>query len=363
MIQNGLRKLSRLNRGLGKATRATVSGLGVEEPVDKFESGLKEIPGYQKMKRLAAAAVDEFFPKELPLYKEEDGPFQVNIHNQDFFDAHRQREVPLTVYYPEEREEKSPVVVFSHGLAGNSLTYRYLGKHLASHGYTVLAPKHTGSDTTAVLKKTPLFTFTQEELKERVGDLRFVLDQVEAGTLPEDILDNIDTDRMALAGHSFGALTTQAVAGVVTRDDDGKELPLVDDRFDAFIAISPYGDALPTDILGMDTESYSKITKPVLFMNGEEDDLFTFGKGPTAHSVPFQKAGSEEKYQVIVDGADHASFAQVIGLYDSEVVDMTNSTSVAFLDAHLKDEQPARSYLNDDLGKVARSRESLAYIA
>lgn len=362
LLNHTQKKAVRWGRSLEKVSKATVSGLGAKEPVDRLETSLQEFPAYQKLKRAAKAVAKEIFPQELPLYKEESGPYKVKIHEQTWTDESRARDIPVKVYYPDERHEKSPVVVFSHGLAGNSLTYRYLGKHLASHGYTVVAPKHVGSDTTAVLTKTPVFAFTQEELKHRAADIKFTLDRLEDGSLPEDVMDNIDLNHKALAGHSFGALTTQAVAGVVARDDQGQQIPLTDERFDAFIAISPYGDSLPTEILGMDTQTYGNINKPVLFMNGEEDDLFTFGKGPMAHNAPFLGAGSKDKYQVIVDGADHASFAQVIGLYDSEVVDMTNSTSVAFLDAHLKEEQPAQFYLADQLSEVARSRDSQAII-
>lgn len=362
LLHHTQKKAVRWGRSLEKVGKATVSGLGAEEPMDRLEAGLQEVPAYQMLKRAAKAVVKEIFPQELPLYKDKNGPYKVKVHRQTWTDESRDREIPVKVYYPRERHDKSPVVFFSHGLAGNSVTYQYLGKHLASHGYTVVAPKHEGSDTTAVLKKTPIFSFTQEELQHRAADLRFVLDRLEEGNLPDDVMDNIDLNHKALAGHSFGALTTQAVAGVTTRDDSGEEIPLSDDRFDAFIAISPYGDSLPTEILGMDTKSYGNINKPVLFINGEEDDLFTFGKGALAHNVPFQKAGSKEKYQVIVDGADHTSFAQAIGLYDAEVVDMTNSASVAFLDAHLKEERPAQFYLSDQLAEVARSRDSQALV-
>ncbi len=304
-------------------------------------------------------------PKE-PAYKSETGPHKVLSKYTTFIDESRQRRIPMAMYYPKGMTEKgsSPVVVMSHGLAGNAVTYQYFGQHLASHGYTVLQPTHVGSDTTAVFTKTPLFTFTQGELKQRAADVEYTLDLVENkdSKLPKALTDSADIKRVALAGHSFGGITAVAMAGTDVKDGEGKKIPLEDNRIDAFISMSPYGDSLPSHILGVDVKTYNNIDKPILYLSGEKDGLFTFGKGPAVHSGPYQGTSTDEKYHVVIGGARHAEFAQVIGLIDRQTAELTESTSTAFLDAYLKKDKAAKEYLTEELPAVARTRKSWAFI-
>jgi len=307
---------------------------------------------------------------EFPTYKQSEKTYDAAIENFDLRDESRDRDVPLTVYYPKNKEEleSSPVVVMSHGLAGNSLTYRYFGQHLAEHGYTVLQPTHVGSDTKSFLLKPSwniiddaLGIFSQQELVDRGRDVSFALDQLAEGRLGEDVQSKVDLENVALAGHSFGALTTQAMAGVTVKDEEGREVPIQDDRFDAFIAMSPYGDSVPTHLLGMDPESYEEIKKPLLTLSGDKDWLFTGTGGPKVHLDTFYGAGSDRKYHVVIGNTFHASFAQVFGTL-GPTKEMTNSTSLAFLDANLKGDEEAQAYLDKDLQRVAASRKSVALV-
>ncbi|MCA9781870.1 MAG: hypothetical protein KC800_34365, partial [Candidatus Eremiobacteraeota bacterium] len=249
----------------------------------------------------------------------------------------------------------------SHGLAGNEYTYRYFGKHLASHGYTVLQPTHVGSDTASFIKKPGINIFSQHELVDRGKDVSFALDLLEQGKLPDNLSEKVDLEHVALAGHSFGALTAQAMAGVEVTDHEGHKVPIEDDRFDAYIAMSPYGDSLPTYLLGMDPKTYEKIEKPLLTISGDHDRLFTGTEGPRVHRDTFNGASSNHKYHLEIDKTVHASFAQVFGVVGMTAA-MTNSTSLAFLDAHLQGNEKAHDYLVDELPKVARSRKSDAFI-
>jgi predicted dienelactone hydrolase len=321
---------------------------------------------FDKVRGFASKVLKGFSRPTEPAYKAERGPFKVGVSYKNLIDESRQRKIPMAVYYPkgQTKPDSSPVVVMSHGLAGNLATYQYFGQHLASHGYTVLQPTHVGSDTTAVLTRTPVFTFTQSELKERVADVKFTLDLVQNKDkrLPEALTDSADIKRVALAGHSFGAITAVAMAGADIKDDSGKNVPVKDRRIDAYIAMSPYGDSLPSHLVGLDVETYQDIKKPILYLSGSKDGLFTLGKGPTVHSGPFQGTGTDEKYHVVIGGTRHAEFAQVVGLFDRRTVEMTESTSTAFLDAYLQDDTAAQRYLTDDLPEISRTRDSWAFI-
>ena len=345
------------------------SKAGTEQPSappENFaqDSGTDSLVG--RVKTFAGRVLRGFSDPREPAYKADRGDYKVAVSYKTAIDESRQREIPMVMYYPKGMEEpgSSPVVVMSHGLAGNSATYQYFGQHLASHGYTVIQPTHVGSDTNAVLTRTPVLTFTQGELKHRVADIKYTLDMVQNKDerLPEALTDSADLKHVALAGHSFGAITALAVAGTDVVDDQGKKVPVYDRRIDAFIAMSPYGDSLPSYLAGLDVETYDDIKKPVLCLSGSKDGLFTLGKGPHVHTKPFEDAGTDEKYHVVIGGTRHAEFAQVVGLFDRRTVEMTDSTSTAFLDAYLKNDQEAKSYLTEKLPAVARTRDSWAFI-
>lgn len=318
---------------------------------------------YDRAKDMAKRALKGLARPKLPLYKDGDGPYGAKIERLEFKDESRGREIPLVVYSPENKEglEKSPVVVFSHGLAGNEYTYRYFGKHLASHGYTVLQPTHVGSNTSSFIKTPGINIFSQNELIDRGKDVSFALDLLKQGKLPPEVSEKVDLDNVALAGHSFGALTAQALAGVEVTDHEGHKVPIIDDRFDAYIAMSPYGDSLPTHLLGMNPKTFEKIEKPLLTISGDHDRLFTGAEGPRVHRDTFNGASSNHKYHLEIDKTLHASFAQVFGVVGVTAA-MTNSTSLAFLDAHLQGSEKAHDYLVEELPKVARSRKSDAFI-
>lgn len=359
MLKVGTRALRSLTRHAVKTTEGVANALGVDQQLESFQNGVESLPLVKPLKVLASEVAEAIAPEHQPLYKGESGPHEVATHRQAFRDEERGRDVPLTVYYPKKSQEKSPVVVVSHGLGGNAATYRYLGRHLASHGYTVLQPTHVGSDTKAVLTKT-LSSFSQDELVARKNDISFSLDLLDGGQLPASITKQADKENVAVAGHSFGALTAQAMAGLTTENGDGQKLDLSDDRVDAYIAMSPYGDSAPTHLLGMDVGSYDQIEQPIMYMSGEKDRTFTLGKGPKVHLQPYQDTASEDKYHLQIGGARHLDFGQVVGWADPTTANLTKSTSVAFLDAHLKQEEPAQAYLADDLPRVASSWDSVA---
>ncbi|MGK7884497.1 MAG: alpha/beta hydrolase, partial [Crocosphaera sp.] len=63
------------------------------------------------------------------------------------FDESRQREFDVVLVQPQRwREGKTPVIVFSHGLASRPEDFEEDVRQLASYGYVVALPQHPGSD-------------------------------------------------------------------------------------------------------------------------------------------------------------------------------------------------------------------------
>jgi len=134
-------------------------------------------------------------------------------------DDARQREIPLRVYLPASTAP-APIVLFSHGLGGSREGYAYLGEHWAARGYVAVFMQHPGSDD-SVWKGAPRGE-RRDAMEQaasgrnfflRVQDVRAVLDQLDSwnGTAGHTLAVRLDLARVGMSGHSFGAVTTQAV--------------------------------------------------------------------------------------------------------------------------------------------------------
>lgn len=278
-------------------------------------------------------------------YKSDPGSVDVEQQTLALPLAKGSRQVSLTITYPTASEGPLPCLVLSPGLGAHRNANRYFETHLASHGYAVVRARHPGSDFLATAFRTPLGAFTLAEFSQRVAELERALEAAFGGELPVPI----DPEKIALGGHSFGALTSCLMAGLRSQSVSPKRYyPLK-----ALVALSPYGDSFPARRLGIDVDSYNSITLPVLFMSGTRDELFTFGKGHKTHLEPFRLVGSTEKHHVVIGKTRHGSFSELFGWVRKETRVMVNSTLTAFLDTHLKEDEHSRSYLRQELAQAA----------
>ncbi len=190
-----------------------------------------------------------------------------------------------------------PVVVFSHCHACVRFSAAEIAERLASHGFVVVAPDHTGNTLYDDLAGK-LLGLDATTLGVRVGDVRFVLDAVldaASTSVPESLRGRFDGAKVGMMGHSFGSVTTGAVLAK-------------DGRFRAGFAMTA-----PFDFLG-DTK-LADIKVPTFFLLAREDN--SIGEiGNALVRNDFTSIGAADFLVEIVD-AGHWSFSDVCGLNPS----------------------------------------------
>ena len=268
-------------------------------------------------------------------------------HDLDWFDESRQRAVPVRLYWP-EGAERVPLVVFSHGIGGSRLGYRYLGEYFAANGMASLHLQHVGSDRSLwtgnpVSLVGRLHDAAQErEALERVRDLRFALDQLLAH---QAFGARVDRRRIAAAGHSYGANTVMLAAGA-TVQREGRRLELRDPRVRAAVLLSAppfYGEDDLKAIL-------RTITLPTLHVTATEDIIRIPGYySPASDRIAvFEAVGSRLKALAVFEGGSHSIFTNRGGTGGVElnprVKAATRELALAFLQRVFdgKDEALAR---------------------
>lgn len=105
-----------------------------------------------------------------------------------------------------------PLVLLSHGRTGMRISYSLVCEALAARGAVVVSSEHPGDTLFDWLTGAQSDDRTNEV--NRVADAHLVLDALleRHPAVPADVAAAMDNDRVALAGHSYGAYNAFAVA-------------------------------------------------------------------------------------------------------------------------------------------------------
>lgn len=267
-------------------------------------------------------------------------------------DASRHRDIPLKIYLP-AKAKPSPLLIFSHGLGSSKDGYVYLGAGWAKAGYAVILPTHHGSDRAALQaapRTGPLVSAAA--LEDNARDISFIISSLDsiAARMPR-MAGRIDRSRIGVAGHSLGGGTALVVAGATL---PGRTSTASDSRVRAFAAISPQGTYSSAD-----EHRWDAIRRPVMTIYGSED-RGAEGEPPSWRREPFDRMPRGDKYCLMIDGANHFSFADkpdsmLVGRFVSrgqtrdiaQVHDAVVHATVVFWDAYLKGDAAAKADLRD----------------
>ena len=225
------------------------------------------------------------------------GPHIVHSHDDVFIDESRpsaahgsfeglpHRRLEVTVWHPADSEASPyPLIVYSHGFSSSRDGGAYIGEHLASHGYVVVAADYPLTNMYA-----PDRPFVMDVVNQP-GDVSFIIDRMLAQSAePGHMLYGmVDERRIGVTGISLGGMTLTLVAFHPT---------LADHRVGAALSI-----AGPTAQFTDRFFQYRRV--PFLMLAGDIDAMVPFGSNalPVLDKVP----GSQ---LVEVINGSHTGFA------------------------------------------------------
>jgi predicted dienelactone hydrolase len=239
------------------------------------------------------------------------------VVDEVWLDAARHREVPVKVRWPEAAAASAgplPIVLFSHGLGGTREGGSVWGEAWAVAGFVVVHLQHAGSDLAAVLAVTNSFMDQRAlrsvagpmQLLARLRDVSFALDEIgRRHAARQERWGSVRPVQAGLCGHSFGAHTTLGMAGQRYPGYEGMTEP----RLASFIAFSP---SLPA--VGDARQVFDRITRPLLCVTGTLDsDVVGVGATPERRRAVFDALPAGDKAQLILQEADHMTFAGQTG--------------------------------------------------
>lgn len=182
-----------------------------------------------------------------------------------------------------------------------------------------------------------------QNLALRVRDVTRTLDLLEAWnkTAGHPLYGRIDMSAIGMSGHSFGAVTTQAVSG--------QSVPLfgarfTDPRIRAALPMSPSSPRL-----GDPARAFGSVAIPWMLFTGTED-VAPIGQTDVASRLAVYPAlpATIARYELVLGGAPHSAFTDRLrdATPESERYHRAvRALSTAFWDAHLRRDPAALEWL------------------
>jgi predicted dienelactone hydrolase len=290
-------------------------------------------------------------------------PLDLTVH-----DAARKRDIPIRIYLPPDKSP-APVILFSHGLGGNRKGSAFLGRHGSARGYAVVFLQHPGSDDSVWKNTRPLERMgalkqaaSAENFMLRVADVPAVLNALQAwnqSRKPQEpkssqsdahvaLAGRLSLEKVGMSGHSFGAVTTQAVSGQAYA---GGRQPFVDPRIKAAVVMSP-----STPRRGTPADAFSSVAIPWLLLTGTLDGSPIGDQTPESRRAVYPALPQGGKYELVLHNAEHSAFTDRALPGDRRQRNSNHHRAIlavttAFWDAYLRDgeiAEQARKWLNGD---------------
>lgn len=267
--------------------------------------------GKKENKLTNEAVVDAAAEKQIPPHPERlirpDANLNSPIDHQ-LFNPTTKRKIGIRIRLPFIKE-KTGLIIYSPGLGSGLNNGAPWCDAWRNAGFVVVTLSHpvTNDDIWDVSKQSlksnlrDALAYPQYGL--RVTDCKFVLDVCLADS---DFKNFVDSERVGIAGHSYGALTVQSIAGQSNGSNQA------DPRIKAAIAFSP------TAMSPAAVNSMKAVKIPFFCITGDHDNHVTFKNDIDAMRLGVELSKRKYVYkglpqgkreQLVLANADHMSFA------------------------------------------------------
>lgn len=265
--------------------------------------------------------------------------------------------LPIRLSFP-QHGKNLPVIVFSHGAYSSKDDYSPILDHWARCGYVVIAMTHRDS----VRLGTRRGNSDPRYVSWRIEDVSLTLEQLpRLLDMQVALAGRVERENIAIAGHSFGGLIAQTIAGATLRDPiTGIAKSHRHAGVRAALVFSGAG-AMPPTLLPAD---FASLEIPTLVTVGTLDlQQVANLDGYTWRRQPFDYATHGKKYLLVIEGADHY-LGGIVGRDDlpqaadaEKFLDAFNSASTLFFDGWLKGDATALQKLDAVPRAAARFAE------
>ncbi|MBN1945766.1 MAG: prolyl oligopeptidase family serine peptidase [Bradymonadales bacterium] len=187
-----------------------------------------------------------------------------------------------------------PVILFSHGAYSLRFEYLFYTVHLASHGYIVVAPDHTGNTTWDAIRDGFNVLTMLAAAPDRLEDLSFLLDELAMlASDPRHLLyQAVNLVDVGVTGHSYGGFTAATV-------------PCRDSGFRASVLLAPVMDMV--ELYGCDLADYPV---PVMLMGGTDDQTVSW----ESQYCGYRSIGHAPKILYQLERGGHFTFSDMCRL-------------------------------------------------
>ncbi|SPX80665.1 alpha/beta hydrolase family protein [Mycobacteroides abscessus] len=223
--------------------------------------------------------------------------------------SQRGDDLQLRVTAPQEGNDL-PVVVFSHGFGFSMDAYGPLTDFWAAHGFVVIQPTHLDSVSLGLAPTDPR---APQIWRHRIQDLAQTVDNLDTvlAAIP-GLADRADANRIAVAGHSYGATTASALLGarVLPPAGDANE-DFSDARVSAGVLLCLAGLAaddltpIATQMFPFMNPSFEHMATPALIVAGDADQSPLSTRGPDWWLDAYQHSPGKKSLLTLFR-ADHA---------------------------------------------------------
>lgn len=203
-----------------------------------------------------------------------------------------------------------PVIVFSHGNGQSLYAYGPLANHWAAQGFVVIQPTHLDSRMVGLAqddrRRPQLWRLRENDLVHILGALPSLVAAVPG------LSGRVDHDRIAVAGHSWGAQTASMLLGARHPDpDDGSVVNIRDERVKAGVLLTIPGSGganlspFAAERFPFMHPDFSGMTAPALIIAGDADRGAMTVRGPEWWREAYDQSPAP-KALFTLHGAEHS---------------------------------------------------------